>query len=163
MLLAATPPLPAFTATVTKIVDGDTLNVVIPGNSQEIKVRFACVDAPELDQPGGKPSRTSLSALLPLGTVVEIRPVAPNDQYNRVPAFVFSAGKNVNLQQTLAGQMWFYPEYSRTCPEYAPALKAAEAEARLNKLGLWNQLDPCRPADWRSNKCVDQIPDCKPI
>jgi endonuclease YncB( thermonuclease family) len=163
MLLAATPPPPAFTATVTKIVDGDTINVVIPGNSQEIKVRFACGDAPELDQPGGRSSRISLLGLLPPGTVVEIRPVAPNDRYGRTPAFVFTGTENINLQQTLAGQMWFYPEYSRTCPQYTPVLKAAEAEARLNKLGLWGELNPCRPADWRSNKCVDQRPDCKPI
>jgi endonuclease YncB( thermonuclease family) len=162
MFLSATPPPPAFSATVTKIVDGDTFYGVTPGNSQEIKVRFACGDAPELSQPGGKSARMSLLGLLPPGTVVEIRPVGPNDRYGRTPAFVFSGTENINLQQTLAGQMWFYSEYSRTCPEYAPVLKAAEVEARFNRLGLWDQLDPCRPADWRSNKCVER-PDCNPV
>ena len=162
MLLAATPPLPVLNVTVTKIVDGDTLNGVIPGNPQEIKIRLACIDAPELNQPGGKPSRLSLLALLPPGTVVEIRPVAPNDRYNRTPAFVLSDGKNINLNQIVGGHAWFYPEYRRTCPEYVTAMQVAEAEARFNKLGIWNQLAPCRPADWRANKCVDR-PDCKPV
>lgn len=162
---AATPPLPTFTATVTKIVDGDTFNAVIPGNPQEIKIRLACGDAPELNQPGGKSSRSSLLTAIPVGTVVEIRPVAPNDRYNRTPAFVFRGEENINLTQTLTGQMWFYPEYVRTCPQYAPALIEAETKARLNGLGFWSELNPCRPADWRSNKCVKplELPDCKPV
>ena len=166
MFLATTPPPPmpaTITVTVTKVYDGDTFNGVTPGNPQEIKIRVACVDAPELNQPGGKPSRISLLESLPLGTVVEIRPVAPNDRYNRTPAIIIKEGENINLKQVLGGHAWFYPEYSRTCSEYVPALKAAEYEARFNRLGVWGQLDPCRPADWRSGKCVDQLPDCKPI
>jgi endonuclease YncB( thermonuclease family) len=163
MFLTATPLLPVLNVTITKIVDGDTIYGVIPGNPQEIKIRLACGDAPELNQPGGKPSRDSLLAVLPPGTVVEVRPVAPNDRYNRTPAFVFFDGENINLKQIRDGHAWFYPEYSRTCPEYAPVMKAAEAEAKLNKFGLWDgQLVPCRPAEWRANKCVDR-PDCKPV
>lgn len=159
MLLAAVAP-PPFDAVVTKIVDGDTINAVIPGNPQEIKIRLACVDSPEPKQPGGKESGAYLSKTVPPGSVIQVIPVAPNDRYDRTLAFVTAASVNINLQQVKAGQAWFDPNYIRTCPQYAKILEEAEAEAKINSAGLWNG-NPCPPWVWRVNKCAVP-PDCIP-
>lgn len=161
MFIATASPPPAFDAVVVKISDGDTINAVIPGTTQTFRVRLACIDSPESRQIGGKDAKDNLTAILPIGTVVQVLPMAPNDRYNRILAFVFSGKGNINLKQVVAGQAWFYSEYRRTCPEYAPALRAAEIEAKLNRLGLWGQFNPCAPWDWRSKKCAD-FPDRQP-
>lgn len=172
MFLAAATPPPAFDAVVVKVSDGDTINVVIPGNPQEFKIRLACIDSPEPRQLGGGESSANLKAILPIGTVVQIWPVAPNDRYNRTIAFVIAGERNsnleqernINLAQVMAGQAWFDPQYARTCPQYAPLLIEAQNEAELNEMGLWRSKNPkaCAPWDFRSNKCVE-IPDCKPV
>ncbi len=164
MLLAAVPP-PPFTAVVVRVSDGDTLVVTPenPENTEEvtINVRLACVDAPERGQsPRGKDSGDSLKRRVPIGTVVQVTPTAPNDRYNRMVAFVWYGKTNLNLEQVAAGQAWFYAQYQSTCPDYAPSLKAAEETAKLNQLGLWQDINPCAPWDWRSNKCLF---DCRPV
>lgn len=170
MPLPALPP-PPFEAKVFKINDGDTLDVIeviIPGSNPEngtpvkVRIRLACIDGPEKNQPGGGDSVAGMQALLPPGTVVKVVPVAPKDRYGRIVGFVFSGRTNVNLEQVITGRAWVYTEYIRTCPQYAQELKKAEAEAKLNRIGLWIEPEPCTPWDWRGNKCV-ALPDCKPL
>ena len=56
--------------------------------SQKLKVRLACIDAPETAQnPYGSASRNQLKALLPLGSTVSLR-VQALDHYGRSVAEV---------------------------------------------------------------------------
>ncbi len=74
MSLAVLGPLcqAATAATVVSIGDGDTISVLERG--QKLKVRLACIDAPETAQsPYGLSSRNQLRALLPLGSTVSLR------------------------------------------------------------------------------------------
>ncbi|MEG3882314.1 thermonuclease family protein [Microcoleus sp. herbarium7] len=172
MFLAATPQPPPFTATVVRVIDGDTIVVVIPGDLQNpndvaiaanlVTVRLACVDAPESRQPGGKESSAQLKSLLPLDTVVEIRPTGADDRYGRKIGFVFYGRANINLEQVATGQARFYSQYQSSCPDYANNFRKAEDKAKLNRVGLWVEPEPCAPWDWRSNRCA-VLPDCKPV
>ena len=171
MFLAVAPQPPPFTATVTRVIDGDTIVVTIPGDSGNpnnmaiatnlVTVRLACVDAPESRQSGGKESRTQLESLLPLGAVVEIKPTGLDDRYGRKIGFVFYGRTDINLEQVTAGHAWFYSQYQSSCPDYAKSIKEAEDKAKLNRVGLWAEPEPCAPWDWRSNRCVT-LPACKP-
>ena len=71
----------ATAATVLSIGDGDTISVLEWG--QTLKVRLACIDAPETAQsPYGIASRNQLKALLPLGSTVSLR-VQAVDRHGR--------------------------------------------------------------------------------
>jgi micrococcal nuclease len=172
MFLTAALQPPTFTATVVRVIDGDTIVVAIPRDSQNpddvaiatnlVTIRLACVDAPESRQFGGKESITQLKSLLPLGTVVQVKPTGLDDRYGRKVGFVFDGQVNINLAQVAAGQARFYSQYQSSCPDYANNLREAEDKAKLNRVGLWIESEPCAPWDWRSNRCP-VIPDCKPV
>lgn len=155
------PPLPPFEASVIRISDGDTIKVVVLGSSEEVTVRFACVDTPERGQPGGNIATAHLKSVLPIGSVVQIFPTDTQDRYDRLPGFVFRGTLNVNLEQVAAGHAWVYAEYLETCPQYADRLNAAQDKAKLARLGLWGE-ESCPPWEWRANKCMPP-PDCKPV
>ncbi len=155
--------LPPFEATVTKISDGDTIKVAIPGFSGEVTIRFACVDTPERGQAGGNAATTHLKSVLPIGAVVQIVPTGGKDRYDRLSGFVIFNNLNVNVAQVAAGQAWVYTEYLGTCPQYVNVLNEAQEAAQLSRLGLWGtKTKPCPPWEWRVNKCMP-LPDCKPV
>jgi endonuclease YncB( thermonuclease family) len=153
--------LPPLDAVVTKISDGDTIKVAVLGSSEEITVRFACVDTPERGQLGGSVATAYLKSVLPIGSVVQILPTGEKDRYDRLPGFVFLGTLNVNLEQVAAGHAWVYTEYLGICPQYADSLNAAQDQARLERLGLWGK-ESCPPWEYRVNKCMP-LPDCKPV
>jgi endonuclease YncB( thermonuclease family) len=160
------PLLPPFEATVTKISDGDTIKVMIPGSLEEVTIRFACVDTPERGQLGGSAATAHLKSVLPPGSVVQIVPTSVKDRYDRQPGFVIFDKLNVNVAQVATGHAWVYIEYLGTCPQYVNVLNEAQEAARLNELGLWQgKVKPCPPWEWRVNRCMPPmpLPDCKPV
>ena len=68
--------LPVLPGTVTKIVDGDTIDVQL--SSGPIRVRLHGVDTPERGQPWGKESTAALTALV-MGKEVDIEPSPRTD------------------------------------------------------------------------------------
>ncbi|KZR78638.1 thermonuclease family protein [Prochlorococcus marinus] len=85
---------PSNAAEVLAIGDGDTLTVT--EGSQRIKVRLACVDAPETSQtPYGITARQALNSVLPVGSDVTLRSKA-TDRYGRTVAEVIRNGSNIN-------------------------------------------------------------------
>ena len=132
--LAALGPLgqAATAATVLSIGDGDTISVLEGG--QKLKVRLACIDAPETAQsPYGLASRNQLKALLPLGSTVSLR-VQAVDRYGRSVAEVIGKGI-VNLAMVQSGQAFVYRQYLGRCDR--GAYLAAERQAQAQRLGVW--------------------------
>jgi len=165
MIISPGPLIPAqvaqaqlINAQIISVGDGDT--ITISSNGQNIVVRLACIDAPELSQPGGKESAQRLSALLPRGTAIKIIPV-DRDQYGRTVGVVF-ASKNINLQLLQEGQAWVYEQYIRNCRTSAPQLRQAQSAAKANRAGLWSQANPCPPWDYRKKQCVTASPQPVP-
>ena len=132
--LAALGPLgqEATAATVLSIGDGDTISVLEGG--QKLKVRLACIDAPETAQsPYGMASRNQLKALLPLGSTVSLR-VQAVDRYGRSVAEVIGKGI-VNLAMVQGGQAFVYRQYLGRCDR--GAYLSAERQAQAQRLGVW--------------------------
>ena len=122
----------ASAATVLSIGDGDTIRVLERG--QTLKVRLACIDAPETAQsPYGLASRNQLKALLPIGSTVSLR-VQAVDRYGRTVAEVIGRGP-INLAMVLSGQAFVYRQYLGRCDRQG--YLAAERQAQAQRLGVW--------------------------
>jgi micrococcal nuclease len=134
-------------ATVTKVNDGDSLEVQLEAGAG--RVRMSAVDTPEYDQPYGPKSSAALKALLPVGSKVELE-VVTQDQFRRMVAVVWITqdGRRINVNETLLreGHGWAYRRYMRDAK-----FCDIEAEARDAKRGLWAQpvSDWVYPPEWR--------------
>ncbi|MBD2215094.1 thermonuclease family protein [Nostoc linckia FACHB-104] len=137
--------------TVVSVGDGDTLRVRSQ-QGQAITIRLSCVDAPELKQnPWGQQSKTRLQQLLPVGQSVEVRSIE-RDKYKRLVAEIYVNKRSVNLAMVQEGQAVVYRQYLQGCANTKEQFLQAEANAKLKKLGFWNQAQPVMPWQWRRSK-----------
>jgi micrococcal nuclease len=139
----ASGPAAAGTATVVRVVDGDTVVVAI--DSAPEPVRLIGIDTPETvapDRPDecfGAEASAHLADILPPDTAVRLtRDVEPRDIYDRLLAYVERAsdGLFVNHAQVAGG----YAVASDYPPNVAhrDELERAERAAREAGLGLWS-------------------------
>ena len=131
-------------ATVERVVDGDTIVVLIGGRQET--VRLIGIDTPESVAPTrpvqcfGKEASLHLEAVLPEGTEITlVRDVEARDAYQRLLGYVVrsSDGLFVNLELVAAGYaaVLNYPPNDH----YAAVLGRAEADAVAAGRGLWGQ------------------------
>jgi len=149
--LALSPPAWAdITGYVVGVADGDTITV-LDADKMQHKIRLTGIDAPEKKQPFGNRSKQSLSDMVFNKTVtVE---TDKRDRYGRELGKVLVGGKDVNLEQVRAGMAWHYKAYERTQSDTdRQAYADAENEAKAAKRGLWVDVDPIPPWDWRHRK-----------
>lgn len=133
-------------AVVERIVDGDTLVVVVDG--AEERVRLIGMNTPEsVDRRRpvmcfGKEASAHLDELVPAGTPVRLeRDVEVRDRYDRLLAYLYRAsdGLFVNLAMVTDGyaqQYTFPPNVAHTA-----AFGRAEREARADGTGLWSACE----------------------
>ena len=125
--------LPLKAETVLSIGDGDTITV--REGSQRIKVRLACIDAPETSQtPYGMDSRRALQGLLPIGSEVTLKTKAV-DRYGRSVAEVLKGGNNINQNLVRSGDAFVYWQYISGCDRQT--YSRLENDARLKGAGVW--------------------------
>lgn len=133
-------------ATVTHVVDGDTIDVAYDG--EEVRVRLLNIDTPETVDPDSEtecmgPEATDfLRKLLPKGTTVELqRDEELHDKYGRYLAGVFLDGSLVNAEIARAGYgiAVLYEPNDRFYEE----VRQAQDEARAAELGLYDPTAQC--------------------
>ena len=133
--------------TLVSVEDGDTIRVRT--QSQEVlSIRLACIDAPESRQEYGDQSTERLKKLVSQGSL-SIR-VKTSDRYGRTVAEVFSAKENLNLRMVKDGAAWAYRRYLKSCD--ASAYKAAEADSKKKRQGLWAGGVQIAPWDYRRSR-----------
>lgn len=135
-----------FSAKVIRILDGDTMEVLY--KNTPIKIRLAHIDCPEKrrSQPFGNHAKQALSDLC-FGQYVMVYG-QKYDRYKRLIAIVNNQKKQVlNQEMIRQGMAWHYKKYS-TDVLYAQL----EITARQNKVGLWHDLHPIAPWEWRKPK-----------
>lgn len=129
-------------ATVERVVDGDTIDVLIGGRRET--VRLIGIDTPESVAPTrpvqcfGKEASRHLEAMLPAGTEITlVRDVEARDVYQRLLGYVVRSDDSlfVNLELVAAGYaaVLNYPPNDH----YADVLSRAEADAVAADRGLW--------------------------
>ena len=129
-----------FTASVTRVTDGDTITVARHGST--VRIRLDGIDTPETDQPFGSDATAFTTArVLHQEVTITVRDV---DRYGRLVSRVLIAGVDVSVALITAGLAWHYVRYSDD-----PILARAEADARAVRIGLWNQISPVPPWEFR--------------
>jgi micrococcal nuclease len=137
---------------VAHISDGDTFWARCP---DDVKVRLLLIDAPERDQfPFGPDAKAQLTRLLPLKSRVTLEfDVRRTDRYGRALAYAFRPdGRMANEEMVRTGfaTVLVYPPNVR----YVERIRAAAAEARLARRGLWAKGGfACTPSEHRRRNC----------
>ncbi|MEA2676057.1 MAG: micrococcal nuclease [Chloroflexota bacterium] len=139
-------------ATVTDIVDGDTIHVEIGG--QEFRVRYIGIDAPEIahdDNPGellGAEASQANAALVEGQTVILEKDVSDTDQFGRLLRYVWLPPETdtkdwtmveLELAHTGMADVKSYPPDTY----WQVILRQTQASARDAGLGIW--ASPANP------------------
>lgn len=153
------PELRRVQGKAVSVYDGDTITVLSEEKTQ-YKCRFNGIDAPEKKQDFGTKSQESLASMVFGKTVtIEYNKV---DKYGRFVCKVLVDGMDTNLEQIKRGFAWHYKKYQdEQTPEDRKAYADAEVKAREQKLGLWADLNPTPPWDWRrgvNNPNLEGVP-----
>jgi micrococcal nuclease len=147
------PPVSTFpcqgTVKLNRVVDGDTVvaETLLNGAQQQIRIRLANIDAPEMTQAGGEESKAHLSALIPHDTQLSVR-IFDQDRYHRYIGEIYRNDMAVdyNLEMVQDGQAWVYTSYCRDLKFWLPL----EEEARVRGVGLWSDPNPTPPWEYRA-------------
>lgn len=157
VLLVATSPASACaapveaapaTATVLRVVDGDTVDVVDDVRGR-LRVRVLGLDTPETKRRGyavacwGPEATAFATATLQNQRVALIADAGQDarDRYGRTLAYIQTAGGDYSVLAAAAGAGRAYVFDPSHPPQRADEIAAAEASARKAGLGLWGP--PC--------------------
>ena len=132
--------VPGIQASVTRVVDGDT--IVVARDGQNYRVRYIGIDAPETVRPDWPvepfgPEASELNKKLVQGKTVWLeRDVSEADQFGRLLRYVWLGdGRLVNavlVEEGYARAVTLPPDV-----KHAADVVRLEREARANERGLW--------------------------
>lgn len=126
---------------VIHVLDGDTIEVL--QDNKPVRIRLANIDAPEKKQAYGRWSTSQLKDLLGAQPVTVT--YTQTDRYGRIIGRVFTTnGIEANRFMVKSGAAWIYERYNTD-----PALPGLQVEARLVQRGLWADVNPVPPWEWR--------------
>jgi micrococcal nuclease len=143
-LILATPALAqsSQTATVDRVVDGDTVEVrpAVPGTES---VRLIGVDTPETVDPGepvqpyGPQASAFTKGQLEGKRVTLIFDQERTDQYNRALAYVRVGGQGTTFNETLLRQGYAQLDIVSPNDRYEARFRQAQEQARQAQRGIW--------------------------
>jgi micrococcal nuclease len=146
------PTGPTVTATVVRVVDGDTIVVRITG--REERVRYIGIDTPESVKPDtpvepfGEEAAAENRRLVAGRTVTLERDVSDRDQYGRLLRHIWLAPEQSPDGRWLLASLELvrlgYAQAYTTPPDvkYADLVVVAQRSARSTSLGLWESPAP---------------------
>jgi micrococcal nuclease len=144
MMIVAAPPTPdhqMLGGTVTRVIDGDTIEVQL--GKRRIPVHLRGIDAPERGQPWCKEATEALAQMV-LNQDVALEPFAVDDR-NRQTTIVFVGEEEVGAAMVRDGNAW---ADRRHLSASDTELCELEADARERKAGLWALPARDRIAPW---------------
>ena len=134
-----------FTGKVVGIMDGDTFKLLTV-DSTVIRVRLANIDCPEKKQ-AFSAKATEFTSKAIFGKTVTIH-VQSKDRYRRYIAnVIYDDSLSLCHELVKNGLAWHYVRYSKD-----KELQKMEDVARKSKLGLWQDLNPIAPWEWRESR-----------
>jgi len=159
----AKDPIRKIEGTVTKVSDGDTINVQ-DSMGTKVKIRLYGIDAPEtvksnkktghISKPGQPYGEEAWKALDNKVYKKQVKlEIMAIDQYKRSVGIIWLNGKNINQEMVAEGYAWAYRQYLDR--PHASEYIQAEEQARTNKLGLWKQNNPQPP--WEFRKMLKKV------
>lgn len=156
-IASAKDPIRIIEGIVTKVSDGATI-IVQDSYGSKVKVRLYGIDAPETEKLNKNSGRVRSSgqsygeeACQVLKTKIyrkQVRlEVMAVDQYKRPVGIVYFDGRDVNQEMVAEGYAWAYRQYLDD-PHVSEYVQAEE-QARDKRIGLWQQLNPQPPWEFR--------------
>ena len=136
------------------VYDGDTFRVIDP-NGQELKLRVACIDAPEKKQALGIESRDYLRSLLAKNPNKLIVVEKEREGYGRMVAEIFIPTGKGDEEMPISGMMikdgmaYYYAQYSKNCSDNAERYAQLEKEAKRSRVGVWKNPNAMKPSEFR--------------
>ena len=154
------PPEPKnlYLGEVTRVVSGQTVEVVLKGTSEVIKVRIEGIDAPDWRQsPWGEAAKQKLTELV-MGKPIKIEaenltrdypPGTLRDRYNRLSGHLWQEQTLVSQELIKSGCVLVN---DRDPHSYSKLLMESQEYARLMGYGIWNPKLAMRytPSQFRS-------------
>lgn len=144
---AGEPAAEEHLAKVVQVNHGDEFEILWrPPMPLRFNVRLNRVDTPFSDQPGGREATEALADLI-YGKHVRIdfedndKPY--QDRSERLIAYAFIGGRNVNVEMVRSGHSAFVTRWGEG--KYAEQFREAEAEAKTERRGRWARSEA--PAD----------------
>ncbi len=136
---------------VTRVVSGQTVEVVLTGAAETTKVRITGIDAPDLRQsPWGETAKKRLNELVK-GKSILIESDSPKrDRFNRLQGHLWQEQTLISQQLVKEGYVLANDRYAH---QYSKLLKESQEYARLMGYGIWNPELAMRytPSQFRSN------------
>jgi len=129
-------------ATVKRVVDGDTIEIAIGGKTE--RVRMIGVDTPETKHPTkgvecyGPEASAYTEQLLPTGTALRVeRDIEARDKYGRLLLYVYIADSNVFVNLDLVMNGYARPMVFEPNTAHKADFAQAATQAELRNVGLW--------------------------
>jgi micrococcal nuclease len=136
-------------AVVDRIVDGDTIDVLIGGEVE--RVRLIGIDTPEVareafaDRPAqatecfGDEASAFTASLLAVGAPVRLeRDVVPRDDFGRLLAYVYRASDGVFVNYEIVRQGYAQPLTIPPNVTFSEVMVEAARDAEADDAGLWS-------------------------
>ncbi len=136
-----------ITATVAKVVDGDTIELTTGE-----KVRYIGIDTPETKHPKkrvecfGREAAQKNKALVEGKTVLLEKDVSDTDRYGRLLRYIYLPNPENSLEAIFVNEYLVEQGYAYllTYPpdlKYNDIIRHAQTQARNQRLGLWNKCN----------------------
>lgn len=131
-------------AVVTRIIDGDTIDVSM--NNTTYRVRYIGVNTPEVGEPCAAEATAFNASLVSGQTVRMVKDVSETDRYGRLLRYVYVGERFVNAELVVQG----YAQAATYPPDVANAalFRQLQAEANAAGRGCWasSPAPPSAPA-----------------
>jgi endonuclease YncB( thermonuclease family) len=128
---------------VIKIIDGDTYDILLEGNTQ-LRIRMEGIDAPEKGMPYYKVAKNFLKDKCILQQV-KVQ-VTGTDNHGRKLGYTYlEDGTELSREMLKAGLAWHFIKYNTD-----PELAALQMQAQEQKFGIWSQPNPMTP--WQNRR-----------
>ena len=135
-------------ATITHVVDGDTVDLSLPDGTHE-RGRLLGIDTPETVKPNtpvqcfGPEASARTKALLPPGTGVVIqRDREARDRYGRLLVYIWRGRDQLFVNRSLVADGFARTLSIEPNTAHRADLAAAAAAARAGRIGLWATCPP---------------------
>ena len=125
------PPVGGETAQVTRIIDGDTIDVEM--NGVRSRVRYIGVNTPERDEACYQEATDADAALVSGKTVTLVKDTSETDQYGRLLRYVYVGNTFVNAQLVKDG--WAENAVYPPDTKYEDTFHQLELQARQANIG----------------------------
>lgn len=131
-------------AVVDNIVDGDTIDVIVDG--VEERVRLTGIDTPEAARRDtGAPAEcfadeatAYITYLVPVGTAVRLeRDIVGRDDYGRILAYIYRADDGIFVNYEIVRQGYAQPLSIPPNVTFADLMVDAARDAEADDIGLW--------------------------